>query len=314
MTAVATAGDKFVTVGERGHILIFKADGTSVQAAVPSSVTLTDVFFINENKGWVVGQAGIILRTLDGGKTWKKQLDGLEIIAKLKSQATSNDSLRQEIRQWEEDGPDKPLLGIHFVDESRGFAVGAFGLLLATQDAGEHWFPIMERMPNAERRHLYAIRGKGAQLIIAGEQGSLFVSNDAGNHFNRITTPYAGTYFDAAILGGQTILAVGLRGNAFRSEDGGKTWGRVDLGSKYTITRAVVRRDESVVMVDEAGGIWRSQNSDKSFVRETLSGVFPFSGVAEGADGTLLAVGVRGAFKVPVSTPITDTNQAKVKP
>ena len=34
-----------------------------------------DVWFENENNGFVVGAYGMFLRTTDGGKTWKTQLD-----------------------------------------------------------------------------------------------------------------------------------------------------------------------------------------------------------------------------------------------
>ena len=31
---------------------------------------LSDVFFLNENIGWIVGDFGTILKTMDGGYTW----------------------------------------------------------------------------------------------------------------------------------------------------------------------------------------------------------------------------------------------------
>jgi photosystem II stability/assembly factor-like uncharacterized protein len=34
---------------------------------------LKDVFFINKNRGWIVGGEGTILYTEDGGKRWRKQ-------------------------------------------------------------------------------------------------------------------------------------------------------------------------------------------------------------------------------------------------
>jgi hypothetical protein len=35
--------------------------------------TLRSVFFIDTQEGWVVGDAGVILHTLNGGKTWEQQ-------------------------------------------------------------------------------------------------------------------------------------------------------------------------------------------------------------------------------------------------
>src|SRR5881392_2872753 len=77
LTAITRAGDRLVAVGERG-IVIFSDDhgGRWQQAKVPVSVTLCAVRFIDKRQGWVVGHAGVVLATRDGGSSWSKQLDG----------------------------------------------------------------------------------------------------------------------------------------------------------------------------------------------------------------------------------------------
>ena len=39
-------------------------------------LTLTDVFFVSDEEGWVTGQRGTILHTKDGGNSWTPQLGG----------------------------------------------------------------------------------------------------------------------------------------------------------------------------------------------------------------------------------------------
>ena len=39
--------------------------------------TLRSVHFIDQKEGWVVGDEGVILHTLNGGKTWHRQPTGL---------------------------------------------------------------------------------------------------------------------------------------------------------------------------------------------------------------------------------------------
>ena len=39
-------------------------------------LSLTDVFFVSEQEGWVTGEHGTILHTKDGGDTWTPQLGG----------------------------------------------------------------------------------------------------------------------------------------------------------------------------------------------------------------------------------------------
>ena len=38
-----------------------------------TSQTLYSTYFTNENTGWVVGEGGTILRTIDGGANWIRQ-------------------------------------------------------------------------------------------------------------------------------------------------------------------------------------------------------------------------------------------------
>lgn len=48
------------------------AKGWIYQNPYPTSYTLNGVKFVSPDKGWLVGQAGTIFYTEDGGKTWKK--------------------------------------------------------------------------------------------------------------------------------------------------------------------------------------------------------------------------------------------------
>jgi photosystem II stability/assembly factor-like uncharacterized protein len=70
------------------------------------------LFFLNETLGWMVTPKGI-WQTSDGGRNWREQ-------------------------------PDSPklLMKVYFLDESRGFAIGAAKLAYQTVDGGKIWEPI----------------------------------------------------------------------------------------------------------------------------------------------------------------------------
>lgn len=72
---------------------------------------LTDIFFIDAERGWVVGDSGIIYLSLDGGDTW---------------------SIRQS-------GTISNLTTIHFINDQRGWVGGENGILLKTTDFGNSW-------------------------------------------------------------------------------------------------------------------------------------------------------------------------------
>lgn len=306
--SVAAAGNRLVGVGVRGIVLLSDDGGKSWRQAksVPVSVALTDVHFVNETEGWAVGHSGVILRSQDGGETWALQLEGRQvaqlILDDVQARTAAGDaSLGRALRdaqRFVEEGPDKPFLAVRFVDAKRGFAVGAYGIALVTEDGGEHWQSLMGRIPNPRGVHLYSIRMSGADVLIAGEQGALFRSEDGGAAFVGVKTPYPGTFFGVLVIDHDTLLAFGLRGNVWRSADRGVHWEQIEVGQPVTVTSGGVMADRSIVIADESGRLMRSSDEGRSF--KSVPGDFPtgLTGLAQSADGALILSGVRGLTRV----------------
>ena len=77
LTAIARAGNRLVSVGVRGLIVLSDDEGkTWRQAPAPVSSDLVSVRFVTPSRGWACGHDGVILATSDGGEHWVKQLDG----------------------------------------------------------------------------------------------------------------------------------------------------------------------------------------------------------------------------------------------
>ncbi len=76
--AVAGFDKHFWAVGRPGSRVLHSADdGAHWEAqATGQPLPLDGVFFADENRGWAVGELGLILATSDGGKTWKPQRRG----------------------------------------------------------------------------------------------------------------------------------------------------------------------------------------------------------------------------------------------
>ncbi len=224
--AVAAAGGRLVAVGERGVIALSDDKGASWrQAKVPVSVALTAVTFPTPTLGWAVGHYGVVLHSRDGGESWVKQLDGVAA-ARIVTDSLPKDGSSHRIGQLVEEGPDKPFLDLFFPTAETGFIVGAFGLALRTDDGGKSWSSLTLDLPNPDGLHLYAIRAGADALYIAGEQGLLLRSDDDGRGFRRLSTPYRGSWFTAAVDASGALVLGGLRGNAFRSTDRGKAGSR----------------------------------------------------------------------------------------
>lgn len=247
MTDITRADDRLVAVGDMGVVIYSDDQGQQwQQAAVPVTTLLTSVHFTSTQRGWVTGHDGVLLRTDDAGENWTLQLDGYQLnklkITSLQAQLNalvetpSDDAFLQEdllfaLEDAElalEEGPVNPLLNVWFKDNDTGFLLGAYGTALKTTDAGKSWQLISERLPNPDQMHLNAITKLNGALVIAGEAGLLMRSDDQGDSWYSLPSPYQGSFFDL-VAHRDELFALGLRGHLFVSADGGFDWKAVSV-------------------------------------------------------------------------------------
>lgn len=320
MLSVARAGQRLVAVGERGFIIVSDDNGSTwSQVSSPISMTLVKVRFIDDRQGWAVGHAGVVLHSRDGGLSWSKQLDGVqaaEIELQQARRALENpddaDKAQERLSQAHQlmdEGPDKPLLDLLFLDANNGLVVGAYGLAFATHDGGLSWQSIRSRIDNPNGLHLYSIERAGADLFVAGEQGTLLRSSDVGQTFESLTSPYEGTTFGLQATGSGSILAFGLRGKAFESKDRGETWQRLDTLQPVTLTSGLRLDDGSVLLTDESGRVLRFTEgaNTASVLPVTQPGYF--TGMAQAANGDLIISSARGMLSSVVAVESSEHDQ-----
>ncbi len=283
----AAAGSRLVVVGERGHILFSDDDGeTWTQARVPVQVMLTAVRMQDAQSGWAVGHDAIILRTRDGGETWQ--------LAHYAPQAQL------------------PLLDIWFRDADNGFAVGAFGTFIATTDGADTWIcrngcweddegesgpPLLHAAGSdfEDDFHLNAIAPAGPdRLFLAGEAGVLYRSDDGGETWRALPSPYSGSWFGALALDADTVLVAGLRGRLFRSEDAGESWTQIETGTTATLTDLVQVKPDLMLITGLAGALLTSRDNGLSVSYRTLPSRQGISTALATADGSVVLVGESG--------------------
>jgi len=270
LNGLARAGERIVTVGQRGHILWSDDAGQEWhQAQVPVSSDLVAVHFPLREQGWAVGHDGVVLHTGDGGKTWLRQRDGRP------------------------DNADVPLLDVWFRDDRNGYAVGAFGTLLETRDGGRSWQSAQDASDNPKKMHLYAVRGVGDTVWIAGEQGLLLKLDRGSGRFVAVPLPYQGTLF--GVTGTANAVVVhGLRGNVLRSADGGASWQAVPTNVQVGITASAVDASGRILLASQAGHLFASSDDGASFAPLKTERPFPAAAVLGVAPGRVLVAGPRG--------------------
>lgn len=259
VTGIAASGPTLIAVGPRGTLLRSTDSGGHWQAVeLPLSADLTSVRFSAPDTAWAVGHDAVILKSTDRGASWVRVLDGRLLLKTLQQAAQGNAQLAKDIERTmaQSASPDvwpTALFDLMFIDAERGFAVGAFGLLLATTDGGKTWQPASDRSDNERSFHLYAIQGEGGRPYIAGEQGVLLRLDEAGQRFVRVETPYKGSYFGLATAG-EAVLAYGLRGNAFLSSDAGASWRKLETGTDANLVGAALQA-EGLWLATQGGDI-----------------------------------------------------------
>ena len=93
--------------------------------------------------------------------------------------------------------------------------MGAYDLFWRTTDGGDSWERIDSPVGQGELHH-YSITGLAdGTLLIAGERGMLARSLDRGVTWERIVSPYFGSYFGAVASGPTGAVVYGLRGNTY---------------------------------------------------------------------------------------------------
>ena len=134
--------------------------------SVPSYSRMMDIFFLNQNLGWAVGNYGHILKTTDGGETWNHQ----------------NSGVTQELND------------VEFIDENIGWAVGMNGVVLHSTNGGTTWF----YQGNQVENDLYGLSCKSSQLgWIAGSNGIvLFTDNGGGDPLPVELISFKADYFE----------------------------------------------------------------------------------------------------------------------
>lgn len=171
---------------------------------------LFGVYFANPNMGWVVGDNGSVLRTVDGGKVWERQkieenvrlrpvwfkdTQNGWIIGSRTSEEERTGFLfrtRDGGKEWklEHTINNVDLFGITFSDEKSGWVVGqteygAESWLLHTDDDGKTWSErSVGNLPVGYVSFLDKDRG-----VLSPEKEVMFVTTDGGKTWNKQKAP-----------------------------------------------------------------------------------------------------------------------------
>lgn len=268
-----------------GTVLDSKDDGESWHETPLGEQVLTRLAFRDARHGVVVGLAGTVFTTNDGGDSWQPMTtggslnnhdvayspDGSIRIAS-GDEADTGEWLvsRDDGATWTISGFERDLEGLSFASDGSATIVGYGGMLRTTSDGGATWLdPTTRLSPLA----LFSVRFTDAELGLAvGEGGTVATTTDAGRHWSTQASGSVSALYGSAFPGRGFAIAVGGDRLAntpavIGSTDGGRGW--VDLASfnfptavlesvdcTSTTTCVAVGRCGFIVRTEDAGQTW----------------------------------------------------------
>ncbi|MGD8396834.1 MAG: YCF48-related protein [Candidatus Eiseniibacteriota bacterium] len=264
-----------------GPLAPFASAQTWVEQPSGTAGLLAAVHFPGPLDGWVVGDAGTLLRTVDGGQSWSPVA------------LTGQD-----------------LEDVSFLDASTGLIVGDNGLVFRTVNGGDTW----TQVPSGTGINLEAVTfGSGGMAYIGGRDGLILRSTDAGASWATAETG-VDRYRNAAAMGPLRAWLVGDGGALRATTDGGLTWfdqpgaGGTDLGGISVISETegwVSGQNSTVLYTDNAGATWTSRSSGLAVGVDGVSFVDPLEGWAAGNGGSVFHSTNGGLQWVAEPTPTT---------
>ncbi len=216
--------------------------GTGVWTELNPKVPRVDyigIHFVNPDTGWAVGDLGALIKTTNGGETWKtietnttlpilkiRSYNGQVVIASgydgLILRSTDGGETFQQIESGL--GSEFDLWGLEIVNDTLGWACGATALLKTT-DAGESWQTVNIRYTGV----LWAVEFLTESYGFIAADGKVLRTIDGGEHWEIIQAGDDKSLYIIDIIDSLHIAAAGYGGTSYRgknlySSDGGYTW------------------------------------------------------------------------------------------
>ena len=202
MAAWALAGIAFCG----SHPSVAQGNWQQILPPGPTSNQLSSLYFADSTTGWAVGEYGTVVKTQDGGESWRL----IEI-------------------PWQ-----NTLADVHFPTPAAGFIVGENGLILKSVDGGESWTKKEIRFTNNLRRVLFRDSRQGWAI---GEKGLILHSGDGGESWQQQVSNSSAELKGIALVDDSTLCVTGKNKTLLLTHDRGASWQAMapaGLSASYT--------------------------------------------------------------------------------
>jgi uncharacterized protein (TIGR02145 family) len=234
-----------------------------------SSVTkynLYSVYFVDGYIGYAIGEAGIILKTINGGIDWT-----------FLSSEKNND-----------------LRSVYFINPNEGFAIGKNGTILKTINGGTQW---MDYSINTTSLLLSLFFTDSNTGYVVGENGTILKTKSRGVFWRTLPSGTSEVLFSINFTNDSTGYAVGDNGTILKTIDGGTIWNKLPSGTTNNLNSVFFINndtgyavgDNGTILITIDGGItWNKLSSGTANFLNSVYFIDTDTGYSVGDDGTIL--------------------------
>lgn len=228
---------------------------------------LNDVHFVDATTVIAVGKEGTILKSDDGGITWRGIPSG-----------TQNE-----------------LTSLDFISASEGFIMGTFSTCLKTTDGGETWNSISNLSGST---YFYDVKMLSSSNIIGvGLLGVIFKSTDGGFNWNLVPSGNSNSFYSVDFISATEGFVVGSSGTILKTVDAGNTWQSLTSGTFNSLNKVkfisategfVVGSTGTILKTIDGGTNWSIETSGITATLEDIHFYSATEGWAVGDFGKLI--------------------------
>jgi photosystem II stability/assembly factor-like uncharacterized protein len=312
----------------------------------PTSFTINDIHYINENTGFL-GTNSAIYKTMDRGASWTSPTYPAGIDGQILRNAYVNDILfldqtnglmtgggyygTYDMVAKTSDGGNSwqlvyslpmtgtvrpPLMSIAFVDSNVGFIAGGGGKILKTYDKGQTWTQIASPTTKDLEKVFFVDTQNG---FIAGNK-VLLKTTDGGTSW-QATSLLAFHIKDLHFFTSTTGVASTWEGKILRTADGGTTWTEHPLNFEKSLTKMVFQgltgyvgvfngeNKKLILKTTDGGETWEHQLINGTYFNPMVLAMTPGGTVwAGGSYGKLFSTKNGGGPAYPIAAFTTSSN------
>jgi photosystem II stability/assembly factor-like uncharacterized protein len=247
---------------------------------LPLDKQINSIIFTDDRTGYIIGNLGEILKTVDSGNTWLIQ-------NKYPSSITNDD-----------------LYSVDFINNDTGFVVGGKDIL-KTIDGGNNWTVIAKSnfdlfsVSFVDSDHGIAVGGDWLY-----EVSGILKTTNGGNNWNEASSTITTKYLNKIkFVNSEIGYAIGgdlgtYSGYIIKTTDSGQSWSNLNIGiNTYSLNDFSIPDENKIYIVAQEGQILKSKDAgatwteQKSFTSESLTSVYFVNanlGYVVGHSGTIL--------------------------